>query len=84
MESLNLSIPEQHAYTDPTVERNVDRLRGWLTSLPLMDVVETERLVPGRYEAQLYCPSPQKYKKLELDVPAGGISNLLLVPEKEE
>jgi len=45
MESLNLSIPGQHAYTDPTVERNVVRLRGWLTSLPLMDVVETVRLV---------------------------------------
>jgi len=45
MTPLNLSVPEQHAYTDPTVERNVERLRGWLTSLPLMDVVETVRLV---------------------------------------
>ena len=51
MKSLNLSVPEQHAYTDPTVERNVERLRGWLTSLPLMDVVETVRLVGNALDA---------------------------------
>jgi len=51
MEPLHLSIPEQHVYTDPTVERNVDRLRGWLTSLPLMDVVETVRLVLNALDA---------------------------------
>jgi hypothetical protein len=47
MERLNLSIPEQHGYNDPTVERDVDRLQAWLTNLPLMDVVETVRLVLG-------------------------------------
>ena len=51
MISLNLSVPEQHAYTDPTVELDVDRLRGWLTSLPLMDVVETVRLVGNALDA---------------------------------
>ena len=45
MDSLNLSIPRQHDYTDPTVERDVVRLQHWLTNLPLMDVVETVRLV---------------------------------------
>ena len=51
MDSLNLSIPHQHDYTDPTVERNIVRLRHWLTSLPLMDVVETLRLVTGALDA---------------------------------
>jgi len=51
MDSLNLSIPEQHDYTDPTVERNVARLQHWLTNLPLMDVVETVRLVTGALDA---------------------------------
>lgn len=45
MDSLNLSIPRQHDYNDPTVERDVVRLQHWLTNLPLMDVVETVRLV---------------------------------------
>jgi hypothetical protein len=45
MHSLNLSVPQQHDYTDPTVERDVARLRDWLSNLPLMDVVETVRLV---------------------------------------
>ena len=47
MEILNLSVPEQHDYNDPTVERDAERLRAWLTNLPLMDVVETVRLVHG-------------------------------------
>jgi hypothetical protein len=47
MDSLNLTIPKQHNYTDPTVERDIDRLQDWLTNLPLMDVVETVRLVLG-------------------------------------
>ena len=51
MDSLNLSIPKQHDYTDPTVERNVARLQHWLTNLPLMDVVETVRLVNGALDA---------------------------------
>jgi hypothetical protein len=51
MDSLNLSLPEQHDYTDPTVERNVARLQHWLTNLPLMDVVETVRLVTGALDA---------------------------------
>jgi len=51
MDSLNLSIPRQHNYTDPTVERDVARLQHWLTNLPLMDVVETERLVTSALDA---------------------------------
>jgi hypothetical protein len=51
MTPLDLSVPKQHAYTDPTVERDVDRLRGWLTSLPLMDVVETVRQVCNALDA---------------------------------
>ena len=51
MDPLNLSIPEQHDYTDPTVERDVVRLQHWLTNLPLMDVVETVRLVISALDA---------------------------------
>jgi len=51
MESLSLSIPVQHNYSDPTVERDVVRLQDWLTNLPLMDVVETVRLVLGALDA---------------------------------
>ena len=51
MELLNLSVPEQHDYNDPTVERDEGRLREWLTNLPLMDVVETVRLVQGGLQA---------------------------------
>ena len=47
MEPLNLSLPVQHGYTDPTVETDVVRLREWLDDLPLMDVVETLHLVHG-------------------------------------
>ena len=51
MHSLNLSVPQQHDYTDPTVERDVARLRDWLSNLPLMDVVETVRLVHAALNA---------------------------------
>ncbi|MDX2457289.1 MAG: hypothetical protein QNL87_07255 [Gammaproteobacteria bacterium] len=51
MDSLNLSIPQQHDYTDPTVELDVARLQHWLTDLPLMDVVETVRLVTSALDA---------------------------------
>jgi hypothetical protein len=51
MESLNLSVPEQHEYSDPTVERDAERLRARLTNLPLMDVVETVRQVLSALEA---------------------------------
>ncbi|HUT41772.1 MAG TPA: hypothetical protein VM011_10560 [Gammaproteobacteria bacterium] len=47
MEPLKLSLPVQHGYTDPTVETDVVRLRAWLDDLPLLDVVETLRLVRG-------------------------------------
>lgn len=51
MDSLNLSIPKQHDYNDPTVERDIARLQYWLTNLPLMDVVETVRLVISALDA---------------------------------
>lgn len=38
-------MPEQHDYTDPTVEQNPGRLHAWLTNLPLLNVVETVRQV---------------------------------------
>jgi hypothetical protein len=44
---LELSTPEQHDFSDPTVERNEKHLRTWLINLPLMDVAETVRLVLG-------------------------------------
>jgi hypothetical protein len=49
--SLNLSVPKQHDYNDPTVERDAMRLHYWLTNLPLMDVVETVRLVISALDA---------------------------------
>ena len=51
METLNLSTPEQHDFADPTVERDVERLRVRLSNLPLMDVVETVRQVHSGLEA---------------------------------
>jgi len=51
MESLTLSVPEQHDFTDPTVERDPERLRARLTNLPLMDVVETVRQVTSALES---------------------------------
>jgi len=51
MDALNLTTPWQHDYNDPTVERDVERLREWLTNLPLMNVVETVRLVLGALNA---------------------------------
>ena len=45
MDTLSLSVPEQHDFNDPTVERDITRLKHWLTSLPVMDVVETVRMV---------------------------------------
>lgn len=47
MDTLRLSLPVQHDYTDPTVETDIVRLREWLEDMPLMDVVETLRLVRG-------------------------------------
>ncbi len=47
MDPLELSTPEQHDFSDPTVERNEKHLRTWLINLPLMDVSETVRLVLG-------------------------------------
>ena len=68
MDPLNLSIPEQHDYTDPTVERDVDRLHNWLTNLPLMDVVETVRLVLGALDSlnEQKLPAGQRFQYLEV------------------
>lgn len=68
MDTLNLSIPEQHNYTDPTVERDVGRLHNWLTNLPLMDVVETVRLVQGSLDAlnEQKLPYEQRFQYLEV------------------
>ena len=47
MEPLNLSLPIQHDYLDPTVELDPARLHTWLSDLPLMNVLETVQLVGG-------------------------------------
>ena len=47
MDRLNISLPAQHDYNDPTVERDTGRLHARLTNLPLMDVAESLRLVLG-------------------------------------
>jgi hypothetical protein len=67
MDPLKLSVPEQHNYTDPTVERDVNRLHNWLTNLPLMDVVETVRLVHGALDAlnEQKLPAKQRFQYLE-------------------
>jgi len=68
MEPLDLSIPEQHGYTDPTVELDVERLRAWLTDLPLMDVVETLRLVLNALDSlnEQKLPSVRRFQILEV------------------
>ena len=45
-----LTTPEQHELIDPTVERNPRRLQRWLSDLPLMNVVESVRLVVNALE----------------------------------
>lgn len=68
MDSLNLSVPKQHDYNDPTVERDVVRLHYWLTNLPLMDVVETVRLVISALDAmnEQKLDVQQRYEFLEV------------------
>ena len=51
MYQLNLTVPVQHDYTDPTVEIDVTRLRAWLDDLPIMNLMETVRLVIGALNA---------------------------------
>lgn len=51
MSTLNLSVPLQHDYTDPTVELDPARLKVWLSDLPIMNVAETVRLVSGALDA---------------------------------
>ena len=51
MEPLTLTTPEQHDYNDPTVERDAERLRAWLSNLPIMDVVQALRLVQGALDS---------------------------------
>jgi hypothetical protein len=51
MDTPSLRTPVQHNYNDPTVERDVERLRVWLTNLPLLDVVKTVRLVQGALDS---------------------------------
>lgn len=40
---LILTTPEQHDFTDPTVERNPRRLQRWLDDLPLMNLPAAAR-----------------------------------------
>jgi len=68
MNKLNLSVPQQHDYMDPTVERDVGRLQDWLSNLPLMDVVETMRLVHAALDAlnEQKFDHAQRFRLLEI------------------
>jgi len=68
MDIQSLSTPVQHNYNDPTVERNVKRLRVWLTNLPLLDVVKTLRLVQGALNSlnQQKLEPKKRYQLLEV------------------
>lgn len=48
--SLQLTIPEQHHYQDPTLELDEKRLRKWLGSMPVLDAGKSLRLVLGALE----------------------------------
>ena len=55
----------------------------WIRLSRETGMFETSRLVPGAYEAKLYGDLEVQYKPLRFDVPPGGVSNLVLVPEPE-
>jgi hypothetical protein len=68
MDPDSLSVPAQHHYNDPTVERDAGRLRVWLTNLPLLDVVKSLRLVQGALDSlneQQLAPE-KRYELLEV------------------
>jgi len=67
MDPRSLRTPVQHNYNDPTVERDVKRLRVWLTNLPLLDVVKTLRLVQGALDSlnQQKLEPAKRYQLLE-------------------
>ena len=50
MSSLLLTTPEQHDLDDPTVERNPRRVQKWLKELPLLNTVESLRLLRNALE----------------------------------
>ena len=68
MNPQSLSTPIQHDYNDPTVERDVERLRVWLTNLPLLDVVKTVRLVLGALDSlnEQKLETGKRYQLLEV------------------
>jgi protocatechuate 3,4-dioxygenase beta subunit len=45
---------------------------------------ETDRLVPGSYEASFVGEGKDEYEKMPFMVPPGGVSNLVFVPEKKQ
>ena len=47
MELLNLSVPEQHDYNDPTVERDAERLGAWGSIEPRVQLRAPGRRVRG-------------------------------------
>jgi len=47
-------------------------------------VFETNQLIPGPYKARLVGDFSEQYEFMELFVPQGGVSNLLLVPSKKQ
>lgn len=48
--SLILTVPEQHDLVDPTVERNPRRLQRMLDELPIMNLLESVRLIGDALE----------------------------------
>jgi hypothetical protein len=68
MDPRSLRTPVQHNYNDPTVERDAERLRVWLTNLPLLDVVRTVRLVQGALDSlnEQKLEAAKRYQLLEV------------------
>jgi len=42
------------------------------------------KLIPGKYKVKLIGPMPDQLKPIEIDVPPGGLDNVVLIFEKQE
>lgn len=47
---LTLNVPDQHEFTDPTVETRPQQLKNWLAALPILDTAESLYQVLGALE----------------------------------
>lgn len=80
---LLLTTPPQHAADNPVVERNPGRLRQWLGELPIMDVVETVRLLHAAITPfnELSLPDGERLKLLE--VYRQGLEEIFLLYDEQ-